>query len=146
MTSATNQTLEATFLAIVRASEELQRGFVELFKAHELTLAQYNVLRILRGAGPEGLTCGDVASNLLRHDPDVTRLVDRLHTRKLVERERDGKDRRVVRTRITPEGEALLRTLDGPVTALHANQFGHISETRLSQLTALLDEARAAVP
>jgi DNA-binding MarR family transcriptional regulator len=87
-----------------------------------------------------------VASNLLRHDPDVTRLVDRLHTRKLVERERDAKDRRVVRTRITPEGEALLRTLDGPVTALHANQFGHISETRLSQLTALLDEARAAVP
>jgi DNA-binding MarR family transcriptional regulator len=145
MTPAPAPSPEAVFLAIVQASEELQRGFVELFRAHGLTIAQYNVLRILRGAGPAGVTCGDVAGRLLRYDPDVTRLMDRLNTRGLVERERDSKDRRVVRTRITPEGKALLRTLDGPVTAMHARQLGHISDTRLARLAALLEEARAAV-
>lgn len=131
------------FVAIVRASEELQRGFVELFKAHDLSPAQYNVLRILRGAGAVGLTCSDVGNSLIRHDPDVTRLMDRLETRGLIERGRDAKDRRVVRTKISKTGTALLAELDGPVDALHARQFGHVSDKRLGELVALLDEARA---
>jgi len=132
-----------TFLAIVRTAEELQRGFAELFKAHDLSLAQYNVLRILRGAGPVGLTCSDVANSLIRHDPDVTRLLDRLDRRGLIDRGRDPKDRRVVRTRITKAGEVLLAKLDGPVDALHARQLGHVSDKRLAELAALLEEAGA---
>jgi DNA-binding MarR family transcriptional regulator len=119
---------------------------VELFKDHDLSLAQYNVLRILRGAGPAGATCSDVAGSLIRHDPDVTRLLDRLDARGLIERGRDSKDRRIVRTKITKTGTALLAELDEPVAALHARQLGHVSDKRLDELVALLDEARAGRP
>jgi DNA-binding MarR family transcriptional regulator len=136
----------AAFLSIVQAAEELQRGIAELLKTRDLTLAQYNVLRILRGAGPEGATCGSVSENLVRHDPDVTRLVDRLDKRGLVDRARDTKDRRVVRTRITRAGAALLAELDDPVDELHARQLGHLSSKRLADLVAILDETRAKLP
>ena len=136
----------AAFLSIVQAAEEMQRGLAELLKAHDLSIAQYNVLRILRGAGPEGATCGTVSENLIRHDPDVTRLVDRLDQRGLVDRARDTKDRRVVRTRITRAGAALLAALDDPVDELHARQLGHVGSKRLADLVALLDETRAKLP
>jgi DNA-binding MarR family transcriptional regulator len=136
----------AAFLSIVQAAEELQRGIAELLKTRDLTLAQYNVLRILRGAGPEGATCGSVSENLVRHDPDVTRLVDRLDKRGLVDRARDTKDRRVVRTRITRAGAALPAELDDPVDELHARQLGHLSSKRLADLVAILDETRAKLP
>lgn len=134
------------FLSIVQAAEEMQRGMAELLKPKDLSLAQYNVLRILRGAGPEGATCGDVGNNLVRHDPDVTRLMDRLEKRGLIDRARDTKDRRVVRTRITKAGAAVLAELDGPVDELHARQLGHVGNKRLADLVALLDEARAKLP
>jgi len=136
----------AAFLSIVQAAEEMQRGLAELLKAHDLSIAQYNVLRILRGAGPEGATCGTVSENLIRHDPDVTRLVDRLDQRGLVDRARDTKDRRVVRTRITRAGAALLAELDDPVDELHARQLGHVGSKRLADLVTMLDEARAKLP
>ena len=134
------------FLSIVQAAEEMQRGMAELLKTRDLSMAQYNVLRILRGAGPEGATCSDVSDNLVRHDPDVTRLLDRLEKRGLIERARDTKDRRVVRTRITKAGAALLAELDDPVDELHARQLGHVGNKRLADLVALLDEARAKLP
>lgn len=134
------------FLSIVQAAEELQRGMAELLKVHDLSLAQYNVLRIVRGAGAEGATCGNVSDNLIRHDPDVTRLVDRLEKRGLIERERDTKDRRVVRARITKAGSALLAELDDPVDELHQRQLGHVGSKRLADLVAVLDEARAKLP
>jgi DNA-binding MarR family transcriptional regulator len=134
------------FLSIVQAAEEMQRGLAELLKAHDLSIAQYNVLRILRGAGPEGATCGNVSENLIRHDPDVTRLVDRLYSRGLVDRARDTKDRRVVRTRINKAGLAMLAELDDPVDDLHARQLGHVGSKRLADLVAMLDEARAKLP
>ena len=136
----------AAFLAIVQAAEELQRGMAELLKAQDLSLAQYNVLRILRGAGPEGATCSSVSDNLIRHDPDVTRLMDRLDKRGLIERARDTKDRRVVRTRLTKTGAALLAELDDPVDDLHARQLGHVGSKRLADLVAVLDEARSKFP
>ena len=134
------------FLSIVQAAEEMQRGVAELLKTRDLSLAQYNVLRILRGAGPEGATCGTVSDNLVRHDPDVTRLMDRLDKRGLIERARDTKDRRVVRTHLTKAGMALLAELDDPVDELHARQLGHVGSKRLADLVALLDEARAKLP
>jgi len=136
------QALWSAYAAIVQTSEHLQRGFAELFKAHDLSLTQYNVLRILRGAGPEGATCGHVAGHLIQHDPDVTRLLDRLDRRGLIARGRDTKDRRVVRTRITDAGLALLAELDAPVDALHKRQLGHVSEARLDTLAETLAAVR----
>jgi DNA-binding MarR family transcriptional regulator len=130
------------YLAVVSTAEDLQRGFTELFKASDLSFAQYNVLRILRGAGTDGLTCGGVSERLIQHDPDVTRLLDRLEKRSLIERHRDQKDRRVVRTAITEAGMALLADLDEPVDAVHEQHLGHLSESKLKDLIVLLEEVR----
>jgi DNA-binding MarR family transcriptional regulator len=132
-----------TYLAILQAAEAFQREFVELFKTAELSFPQYNVLRILRGAGPDGLACGEVAERLIRHDPDMTRLLDRLERRGLTARTREQRDRRVVRTHITATGLAILASLDEAVDALHERQLGHLSEAELAALTSLLENARA---
>jgi DNA-binding MarR family transcriptional regulator len=131
------------YLAIMRAAEVLQRDVAELLKKADLSIAQYNVLRVLRGAGSAGLACGEVASRLIRHDPDMTRLTDRLERRGLIERTRDRRDRRVVLTHITASGLALLAELDAPVDALHAKQFGHMSDEALQSLVSRLAEPRA---
>jgi len=130
------------YIAILHAAETFQRQATELLRESELSLAQYNVLRILRGAGAPGLACGEVAGRLIRHDPDMTRLLDRLEKRHLTERTREPHDRRVVLTRITPQGLALLATLDEPIDALHERQLGHLSAERLGELTRVLHEAR----
>jgi DNA-binding MarR family transcriptional regulator len=130
------------YLSILQAAETLQRQVVELLKRSDLSLAQYNVLRILRGAGPAGASCGAIGERLIRHDPDITRLVDRLEKRGLIERTRDARDRRIVRTRISAAGLALLAELDEPMDALHDRQLGHIGEGRLTELTTLLQDAR----
>ncbi|HYN10263.1 MAG TPA: MarR family transcriptional regulator [Vicinamibacterales bacterium] len=130
------------FSALVVAAEQFERELVALLREDELSVSQYNILRILRGAGPLGLACGQVAGQLFRHDPDVTRLMDRLEKRGLIERTREVQDRRVVRTRITPPGLELLDGLDAPVDHLHERQLGHMSERQLSSLKTLLTEAR----
>ena len=132
---------------LIIVSPEYNHGYPGVLKnALDYFYAQYNVLRILRGAGPAGATCSDVAGSLIQHDPDVTRLLDRLDTRGLIERGRDAKDRRIVRTKITKAGAALLAELDEPVAALHARQLGHVSDKRLDDLVALLGEARTGNP
>src|SRR5947209_2864492 len=92
-------------------------------KPAELSPTQYNVLRILRGAGPEGLACGRIAERMITRDPDMTRLLDRMKKRGLIERHRCPKDRRVVRGRLTAAGARLLEKLDGPVLDLVRRQF-----------------------
>jgi DNA-binding MarR family transcriptional regulator len=106
---------EEAYLNLIRTADQLARGVALVLRPHKLSEAQYNVLRILRGAGTEGHTCSEVATRLVTHDPDVTRLLDRLETRGLLVRAREHSDRRVVTTRITRQGLALLDTLDGPV-------------------------------
>src|SRR3954451_14988368 len=96
---------EAVFLDIIRTAEALSRPATQLLKTEDLSSSQYNVLRILRGS-PEGLTCGDIGERMITRDPDITRLLDRMEKRQLISRCRDQKDRRVVLTRITPEGLA----------------------------------------
>jgi DNA-binding MarR family transcriptional regulator len=132
----------STFLEVVRFAEGMKRGFTELLKVHDLSIASYNVLRILRGADDDGLTCGAVSERLVQHDPDVTRLLDRLEKRGLIERRRTDKDRRVVRTSITSAGLALLADLDGPVDDLHELQLGHASDAQLTQLLTLIEDVR----
>jgi MarR family transcriptional regulator, organic hydroperoxide resistance regulator len=135
-----------THVAMQELVTELEREGVELLKATDLSPAQYNVLRILRGAGPEGATCGDLTSRLVKHDPDVTRLLDRLERRELIVRTREIADRRVVRTRITKAGLALLAELDDPVDALHERQLGHLTERQLGDLQALVAVVRTRRP
>jgi DNA-binding MarR family transcriptional regulator len=130
------------YIALVRAAEDMNRDFVELLKTEDLSDAQYNVLRVLRGAGGDGLACREIGDRLIRHDPDVTRLLDRLEQRKLIARARDLRDRRVVRTTITEEGLARLARLDQPVDDMHEQQLGHLSEARLKELQAIVEEAR----
>ena len=133
---------EQVALGLARTTDAMSRGIEALLKGSGLTPTQYNVLRILRGAGAAGLSCGEVGARMITRDPDLTRLLDRLLARELVTRERDTKDRRVVTTRITKAGLALLAKLDGPVDAHHRQALGHLGEERLRALAQLLDEAR----
>ena len=133
---------EEVLLGLARTADAVGRAGEEVLKGSGLTMTQYNVLRILRGAGATGLSCGDVAGRMITRDPDLTRLLDRLEARSLVTRARDGEDRRVVTTRITQSGLALLAQLDAPVQAQHRERLGHLGEKKLRTLAQLLDEAR----
>ena len=131
------------FVALLHTADALSQEAEQLLKAAGLTGTQYNVLRILRGAEPEGLPCRGIGDRMISHDPDMTRLLDRMEKRGLITRERQTDDRRVVKTRITPRGLTLLKTLDQPVHDLHKRQFRHIPATRLKSLGRLLEEVRA---
>ena len=128
------------FVALQKAADGLAQQVEQLLKANDLTAAQYNTLRILRGAEPEGLACSSIADRMISHDPDMTRLLDRMEKRTLITRERQKDDRRVVKTRITSQGLELLKTLDQPVHDLHKRQFAHVPGARLKLLIELLDE------
>jgi DNA-binding MarR family transcriptional regulator len=130
-------------LSIERTAAVLGHAMAEALKARGITPAQYNVLRILRGAGDEGLCRGEVRERLVSEVPDVTRLLDRLEAAGLVARERGTQDRRYVTTRVTPEGLRVLEELDEPVDALHRSTLGHLDPDELRTLIALLARARA---
>lgn len=134
---------EEAYLNLIRTADQLARGVALVLKPHKLSEAQYNVLRILRGAGPGGHTCSEVATRLVTHDPDVTRLLDRLETRGLLVRTREHSDRRVVTTRITRQGLALLEILDGPVRDAVDHALAHVPPARLTTLSTLLEQARS---
>ncbi len=134
------------FVALLQAADTLGQEAEQFLKAAGLTGAQYNVLRILRGAGPEGLPCRGIGDRMISHDPDMTRLLDRMEKRGLITRERQTDDRRVVKARITPQALSFLKTLDQPVHELHKRQFRHISAARLKILSDLLEEVRVRKP
>lgn len=134
------------FISLQKTADALGLEAEQLFKPHRLTGTQYNVLRILRGAEPEGLPCNGIGERMISHDPDMTRLLDRMEKRSLISRARQTSDRRVVKTRITPAGLALLKSLDQPVRDLHKRQFRHIAAARLKTLAGLLEEVRAREP
>ena len=120
----------------------LTRGADWVLKAEDLSLTQYNILRILRGS-PQGLPSGEIASRMITRDPDVTRLLDRMEKRGLVSRSRESRDRRLVLARITPEGLKLVNRLDEPVQKIHRKQLGHMGKDRLQALADLLAAARS---
>ena len=114
-----------------------------LRKTAGLTTSQYNVLRILRGSHPTRLTCSDVGERMIARDPDVTRLVDRLAKRGLVERIRSRRDRRVVDVGITDTGLTVLRELDAHVERMPKAMLGHLGAKKLRQLGNLLESVIA---
>ena len=135
---------EEVYLSILRTAEALSWGVAETLKGSDLTPAQYNVLRILRGAGPGGATCGQISERMVTKDSDITRLLERLDSRGLITRARDGQDRRYITVKITQAGLDLLESLDEPIAECHRRQIGHLGEERLASLGKLLDVAREA--
>jgi DNA-binding MarR family transcriptional regulator len=131
---------DRAFIALQKAADKLALQAEQLMKSKGLTGAQYNVLRILRGAEPQGLACSSIAERMISHDPDMTRLLDRMEKRNLITRQRQNDDRRVVKTRITSGGLELLKRLDPTVRELHKRQFAHIAAVRVRTLAKLLDE------
>ncbi|HKU27662.1 MAG TPA: MarR family transcriptional regulator [Candidatus Sulfotelmatobacter sp.] len=132
---------EEAFLDLLRTCDRLSRGPARVLKTEDLSPTQYNVLRILRGA-PEGLPCGEIASRMITKDPDITRLLDRMEKRELISRCRETKDRRMVMTRISPQGLKLLARLDDSVQEIHRQQLGHLGRAKLQELRELLAAAR----
>ena len=130
---------EELILTLVRTSADLEHQMAQHFKPFDLTTTQYNVLRILRGAGREGLCRNEVGERLVRRVPDVTRLLDRMEEARLIERERGGEDRRYVTTRLTPQGLALVNRLDGEVAGFQARLVGHLTERQTRELITLLE-------
>ena len=134
---------EEAVVTLLGTADRVRSALSLVVDAHGITLQQYNVLRILRGA-PEGLPCGEIGNRMITRDPDITRLLDRIEKRRLISRNRHDQDRRVVLTRITGEGLALLERLDEPVLDLHRRLFGHLGTERLEMLRQLLEECRTA--
>lgn len=140
-----SSTGEEASIAILRTADQLQQQLVELLKPYGLSPTQFNALRILRGAGEAGLPCSEIGVRMINHDPDITRLLDRLEQRGLVERQRDPKDRRIHVARVTKTGLDLLKGLDKPVAEFHLITTAEIGESNLKSLIRLLDKLRQSL-
>jgi DNA-binding MarR family transcriptional regulator len=134
---------EEAFLNIARTYAVLEHALLQALKPFDITPTQYNVLRILRGAGPDGLCRNEVGERLVRRVPDVTRLLDRMEEMDLVGRARGGEDRRYVTARITRQGMAMLERLDEEIYRTHRKQLGHIDRKWLRTLIDVLTEIRS---
>lgn len=133
------------FIELVRAHEKLYSELQRFFSDHGVTMQQFNVLRILyvRDDGA-GLSCHQIGERLLNRVPDITRLLDRLEKAGLVERLRSKADRRVVLTRLTAEGRALVERIHEPLIAEHERQMAHMTPEELEQLRGLLERVHDA--
>ena len=133
---------QEALLSIERTAAVFRHRLGEELKQFGVTPTQFNVLRILRGAGGRGLCGRDVSERLISQVPDVSRLLDRMVEMELVERERDELDRRHVTARITPEGLRLLERVDPVVERVEDEWFGEIGEGELRALIAVLGTVR----
>jgi len=125
-------------VAVLKAADRLQREFVELLDPHGLTLQQYNVLRILRGALPDALPTMEIAQRMIERTPAITGLLDRLEAKRLVTRARQSDDRRCVRCSITAPGLELLAALDAPIESADSRVLARLSDAEIRQLSKLL--------
>ena len=133
---------EEASLNIARTEPILRAGMDDALAPHGLSVTQYNVLRILRGAGAGGLCRNEIRDRLVSRMPDVSRLLDRMEEAGLVERHRSTEDRREVNTHLSKKGRALVDRLDEVVAAEHARQFGHMTQAELRSLVQLLTRVR----
>lgn len=133
---------QEAFLNLWRTYDRLRQFEDELFSRHDLTAQQYNALRLLSAVQPKKVPTLTLASRLVSRAPDITRLLDKLHGRGLIERERPVENRRVVTVGITPAGLELLAAIAGDVRECHLRQLGHLSADELRSLVELLRKAR----
>jgi len=134
---------EEALLSLMRSADCLHRSMQQRIKPSGLTMTQYNVLRILRAALPAGLTCSAIGRKMITPEPDITRLLGRLKTQKLVCQQRDAHDRRIVWSCITTLGVGLLAKLDGIVEQAPRELLRELSREELRELTRLLKKARS---
>lgn len=134
---------EEAVVALARTADLLRRALAAALAPHEITLQQYNVLRILRGAGEEGLPTLEIAVRMVEQAPGVTRLLDRLERKQLVRRVRCPRDRRQVLCWITPRGRALLSGLDARMAAAAQGFVAPLSRADLDRFIRLMDAVRA---
>lgn len=134
---------QEVYLSLVRAFELFSGDLTRLCREHGISPFQLNVLRILRGAGEQGLPCLSIADRMLNRIPDMTRMIDRLEAMGLVTRSRTAEDRRVVLVRLTIKGRDLLARLDQPLVDMHMEHFSHMDQDELFRLYQLLQKAQA---
>jgi DNA-binding MarR family transcriptional regulator len=133
---------QEAFLNLQRSADYLIQTLNEVLKPTGLSGTQYNILRILRGAGAQGLACREIGERLITRDPDITRLLDRMEQRELAIRCRENRDRRIVTVRIAPKGLAVLEQLDQRIPEILRKQFHNFDEPRLKLLIELLESLR----
>ena len=133
---------EEAYLNLLRTAALLEHSLAENVKPFGVTPTQYNVLRILRGAGDPGLCRNELTDRMVTPVPDATRLLDRLEQAGYVARSREGADRRFVTARITESGRELLARMEEPIHDLHQRQLGHLQKDELEALSRLLTRAR----
>jgi DNA-binding MarR family transcriptional regulator len=133
---------EEALLNVMRTSDYLHRAFHRETKDWGVTSTQYNVLRILRGAQPHGLTCAAIGSRMITAEPDITRLLARLKGLKLIKQQRDRHDRRVVWTQISDSGLELLKAMDPVIERVPRELLAHMNKAELTELIRLLEAAR----
>ncbi|HSJ23949.1 MAG TPA: MarR family transcriptional regulator [Longimicrobiales bacterium] len=134
---------QEAYLSLGRTWARLEHELGEALKPFGVTPTQYNVLRILKGAGTNGLCRSEIMDRMIARVPDATRLLDRMEAAGLIARARDAEDRRFVTTRITDEGLRLVAEAEGQVLALHDKQFTPVSERDLRRLVRLLEHVRS---
>lgn len=133
---------EEAAVALARTADLLNDRIAAFLKPYGISPTQYNVLRILRGAGTTGHKCSEIGERMITRDPDVTRLLDRMEKAGWIERTRDRNDRRVVITRITRSGLQLTKEIDEPLAEFNRKELGHLGRTDLRRLIELLDTVR----
>jgi DNA-binding MarR family transcriptional regulator len=133
---------QEAYLSLMRTADALATQVEAWLKEYGLTGTQYNALRILRGAGPEGLPCREIGERMITHDPDITRLLNRLEDRGFVGRSRAKHDRRIIYGKITAAGLKLLREMDAPLEKRGREMLRHVSQEKLKQLIDLLELVR----
>lgn len=133
---------EEAFLNLQRTAQHLDWKWAALLKPRGLSPTQYNALRILRGAGKQGLPSSEIGARMVTQDSDITRLLDRLENRGLVARARDSKDRRVVRVKATRQALDLLARLDGPAQEFVETCMRRLGRKRLRDLNENLERLR----
>jgi len=134
---------EEAYLSLLRTADTLEANVEAKLKEYGLTGTQYNALRILRGAGAEGLPCSEIGERMITRDPDITRLLNRLQKRGLAIRAREKGDRRVILGKITTAGLKLLREMDEPVERYGREMLKHVGQDKLDQLIGLLELVRS---
>lgn len=136
---------EQTSVSLLVTADRVRRALGTVMEAHGLTLQQYNVLRILRGAGKAGLPTLEIAHRMIEQTPGITRLLDRLEAKQLVRRERRREDRRQVFCWITPGGLELLDQLEGPVDGTNREVVSQLQPDEQAKLVHMLDAVRAGL-
>jgi DNA-binding MarR family transcriptional regulator len=130
------------FLSLWRTYDRLRALEDELFSRYGLTAQQYNALRLLRAAFPEKMPTLTLATRLVSRAPDITRLLDKLHDRGLIERERPADNRRTVMVGITEAGLKLVEEMAPQVRECHVRQLGHMEADEMRTLIDLLNKVR----